>query len=136
MDPTNENTKDLFPSYLCNNSYLVCRPEGENLATSPVPPPEDNALAIDSSAALSRDGSMFYETELKFSGINDTMYRGTLARRTPEERRKTFERILKMCAPGAELVKCEIVPKDLRDTSVPLSVKLAARFPEMVIRGE
>ena len=136
MDPTNENTKDLFPSYLCNNSYLVCRPEGENLATSAVPPPEENALAIDSSAALSRDGSMFYETELKFSGINDTMYRGTLARRTPEERTKTFERILKMCAPGAELVKCEIVPKDLRDTSVPMSVKLAAKFPEMVIRGE
>ena len=136
MDPTNENTKDLFPSYLCNSSYLVCRPEGENLATSAVPPPEENALAIDSSAALSRDGSMFYETELRFGGINDTMYRGALARRTPEERAKTFERILKMCAPGAELVKCEIVPKDLRDTSAPMSVKLAAKFPEMVIRGE
>ena len=49
---------------------------------------------------------------------------------------KTFERILKMSVAGAELVKCEISPKDLRDTSVPMSVKLAAKFPEMVIRGE
>ena len=136
MDPTNENTKDLFPSYLCNNSYLVCRPEGENLATSAVPPPEENALDVNSSATLSRDGSMFYETELKFGGVNDTVYRGTLVRRTPEERQKTFERILKMAVAGAELVKCEITPNDLRDTSVPMSVKLAAKFPETVIRGE
>ena len=135
MDPTNENTKDLFPSYLCNNSYLVCRPEGEDLATSPVPPPEENDLAIESSATLSRDGSMFFETAIALGGINDTMYRGALVKRTPEERVKTFERILKMSVAGAELVKCEIEPKDLRDTSVPMSVKLAAKFPEMVIRG-
>ena len=136
MDPTNENTKDLFPSYLCNNSYLVCRPEGEQLMTSPVPPPEANDLAVDSSATLSRDGSMFFESAIALGGINDTAYRGALAKRTPEERVKTFERILKLVSPGAELVKCEIVPKDLRDTSVPMSVKLAAKFPEMVIRGE
>ena len=136
MDPTNENTKDLFPSYLCNNSYLVCRPEGENLATSPVPPPEENALDIESSAALSRDGSMFFEAAIALTGINDTMYRGALARRTPEERVKTFERILKKAVAGAELIRCEISPKDLRDTSVPMSVRLAAKFPEMVIRGE
>ena len=136
MDPTNENTKDLFPSYLCNNSYLVCRPEGENLAISPVPPPEENDLAIESSATLSRDGSMFFEAAIALGGINDTMYRGALVKRTPEERVKTFERILKMSVAGAELVKCEIEPKDLRDTSVPMSVRLAAKFPEMVIRGE
>ena len=94
MDPTNENTKDLFPSYLCNNSYLVCRPEGENLATSPVPPPEENDLEIESSATLARDGSMFFETAIALGGINDTMYRGALVKRTPEERVKTFERIL------------------------------------------
>ena len=136
MDPTNENTKDLFPSYLCNSSYLVCRPEGENLATSPVPPPEENDLGIESKATLSRDGSMFFETVIALGGINDTMYRGALVKRTPEERAKTFERILKMSVAGAELVKCEIEPKDLRETFVPMSVKLAAKFPEMVIRGE
>ena len=136
MDPTNENTKDLFPSYLCNNSYLVARPEGEELMTSPVPPPEENDLGIESKATLSRDGSMFFETAIAFGGINDTAYRGALVKRTPEERVKTFERILKMSVAGAELVKCEIEPKDLRDTSVPMSVKLAAKFPEIVIRGE
>ena len=136
MDPTNENTKDLFPSYLCNNSYLVARPDGEELATSLVPPPEKNGLDVYSTAALSRDGSMFFESMIDLKGVNDTMYRGVLAKRTPEEQEKIFERILKSVSSGAELVKCEIRPKDLRDTTLPLSVKLAARFPEMVIRGE
>ena len=136
MDPTNENTKDLFPSYLCNNSFLVCRPEGEQLMTSPVPPPAENDLAIDSKATLSRDGSMFFETAIALKGINDTAYRGALVKRTPEERTKLFERMLRRSVAGAELVRCEILPKDLRDTSLPMSVKLAARFPEMVIRGE
>lgn len=136
MDPTNENTKDLFPAYLCNNSYLVARPEGEQLMTSPVPPPEENALDIVSSATLSRDGSMFFEADIAFKGINDTAYRGALVKRTPEEHVKTFERILKMVSPGVELAKCEIEPSDLRDTAKPLAVKLAAKFPEMVIRGE
>lgn len=136
MDPTNENTKDLFPSYLGNNSFLVARPEGETLMTSPVPPPADNAIDVTSTATLSRDGSMFFESAISLKGINDTAYRGALVKRTPDERRKTFERILKAAASGAELVACEILPKDLRDTTAPLSVKLAARLPEMVVRGE
>ena len=30
MDPTDENTREFLPSYDFNQSYLVCRPEGEN----------------------------------------------------------------------------------------------------------
>ena len=34
MDPTDENTRELLPLSDCNRSYLVCRPEGEDLQTS------------------------------------------------------------------------------------------------------
>ncbi len=40
MDPTDENTRALLPTRDCDQSYLVCRPEGENLKISPVQPPE------------------------------------------------------------------------------------------------
>ena len=136
MDPTNENTKDLFPSYLCNNSYLVARPEGENLATSPVVPPEDNSLDVKTTGTLGKDGALVLENELLFGGINDTAYRGHLVRQKPADRVKFFEKWVKGLAPGAELIKCEIVPKDLRDTESPLRVKLVSRMPEMVLRGE
>ena len=136
MDPTNENTKDLYPSYLGNCSYLVARPEGEELQTSPVEDSEHNALVVDSRSTLARDGSMFYESTLDFRGINDTLYRGSLAKRTPESRRAMFERLVKRLSPGAELMKLEIEPEEVRDTTKPLRVSLAARLPEMVIRGD
>ncbi len=135
MDPTNENTKDLFPSYLCAKSYLVARPEGEELKTSSVPAPEENAVVAKSTARLGKDGAMVLESAIQFSGIHDTAYRGSLVRRTAEERQAFFEKRVQAMAGGAELVKCEILPRDLRDTEKPLEVKIVAKLPEMVLRG-
>jgi len=136
MDPTNENTKDLFPSYLCNCSYLVARPEGETLQTSPVVSSAGNALDVTTKGTLSRDGSLVLENDLRFGGVNDTAYRGYLVSQKPEDRAKFFESWVRHLSPGAELVRCEIEPKDLRDTESPLRVRLATRLPEMVLDGE
>ena len=135
MDPTNENTKDVFPSYLCDKSFLVCRAEGENLMTSPVPPPELNQLSVATSARLSKDGSMFVESKITMNGINDTVYRGGLVRRTPEERVRLFESIAKAVNPSAELVKCEMRPKDMRNTEAMLEIDLAVKFGETLLKG-
>ena len=135
MDPTNENTADLYPSYLCNNSYLVARPEGEDLRTSPVIAPAENAVVVTSRGNLKKDGSVVLLSTVDFKGINDMAYRHALVRRKPEDRVKLFEKIVKGVAPGAELVNCGIEPKDMRDTSVPVRVDLAVRFPEMLLGG-
>lgn len=136
MDPTDENAKDIFPAYLSDKSYIVCRPEGDTLRTSPVPPPERNSLDVESRGTLSGDGSVFLESEVRFSGINDTAYRHAFVRKQPVDRVKFFERIVKSVAPGAELVRCEVEPRDMRDTESPVRVSLAARMPESVLRGE
>ena len=136
MDPTNENAKDLFPAYESDKSYLVCRPEGDVLRTAPVPTPEHNSVRAKTRGNLAKDGSMFLETELRFNGINDVGYRGALVRKTPDERVKFFERVAKSLAAGAELVRCEVLPLDMRDTDAPLVVKFAARLPETLLRGD
>ena len=136
MDPTNENTKDLCPSYLGNCSYLVARPEGDELRISPVTSPEENSLDVATTGKVSRDGSLFLENDIRFGGINDTAYRGFLVRQKPEDRAKFFERWVKRLSSGSELIRCEIEPKDLQDTDKPLRVRLASRMPEMVLRGE
>src|ERR1035438_6345788 len=33
MDPTDENTRDLLPTYESNQSFLACRPEGDRKST-------------------------------------------------------------------------------------------------------
>jgi len=136
MDPTCENAKDLCPSYLSNCSYLVARPEGETLLTSPVPSSDRNSVEVATQGELRGDGTVVVKSSLAFNGVNDTIYRGSLARATPEQRFKFFENRLKALQPGAELIRCDIAPKDMHDTSVPLTVELMAKLPDTVLHGE
>ncbi|HKL21513.1 MAG TPA: DUF3857 and transglutaminase domain-containing protein, partial [Tichowtungia sp.] len=125
MDATNENTRDLLPAYLCNRSYLVAHPDGETLQTSPVIPPEDNMLGIQINGTLNADNAITADARLSFGGINDTAYRGRLARLKPEEREPYFETRLKQALGAATLTSLKIIPADVRNTTVPLSVELS-----------
>ena len=136
MDPTDESSRDLMPSYLCNCSYMVARPDGETLRTSPVVPAGDNSIIVEASGTLSLDGVIMLNQTISFNGANDNAFRQMLLRRNPESRRKVFETILRARFPGAELMQCEILPLDLRDTEKQLKVKLLSRLPEAVLRGE
>ena len=124
MDSTNENTRDLLPAYLCNRSYLVAHPDGDPLRTSPVIPPEDNMLTIQVNAALEDNNVISGDIALSFEGINDTAYRGRLARLKAEERIPYFESRLKSALGAATMTRLEVFPTDVRDTTVPLSAKI------------
>ena len=135
MDPTNENTKDLMPAYLMDCSYIVAHPDGRPLAVSPVIPAEQNAFRADSVGSLEPDGSAVMEVKASFGGAND-LYRGAFAKKTPKERRRMFESLLRTSYPGAELLSFDMTPSDLRNTEVPLGVSLTVRLPDLVVRGE
>ena len=136
MDPTDENTRDLFPAYLCNRSYLVARPGGETLRVSDVYPAEKNLTRITTDGTLDATGSLLLKTKIVFEGINDNAYRGHLVRQKAEQRRKFFESVLKSRLSGAEVIECVIEPRDLQDTETPLSVSLTSRVPEFPVRGD
>ena len=136
LDPTSENAKDLLPSFESDKSYLVCRPEGEKLLTTQIPPPDHNALRVASRARLGQDGSLFLVNDIRFGGVNDSIYRESLVKKTPEDRVKFFERVVRALASGAELIKCEVEPSDMRDTETPVRVVLTSKLPEMLLRGE
>ena len=135
MDPTDESTRDLMPSYLSNKSYLVARPDGETLRTSPVPPVAGNRLKVESNASLSADGDILYSATLRFGGLNDTRFRGSLLKEKPTERHRRFEGVLRRMAPGAEILALDIDPVDLHDTSKPLVVRLTAKLPSLLMKG-
>ena len=136
MDPTDENTRDLFPSYLCNRSYLVARPEGETLLVSDVYPAENNLTRIVTDGKLDETGVLLLKTKIVFEGINDNAYRGHFLRQKVEQRRKFFEGVLKSRLPGAEVIECVLSPEDLQDTETLLSVSLTSRVPDFPVRGE
>ena len=136
MDPTDENTRDLFPAYLCNRSYLVACAEGETLLVSDVYPAEKNLAKITTEGTLDETGALLLKTKIVLEGINDNVYRGHFLRQKAEQRRKFFESVLKSRLAGAEVLECAITPDDLQDIETPLSVSLTARVPDFPVRGD
>jgi transglutaminase-like putative cysteine protease len=136
MDPTDENTRDLLPTYDDNQSYLACRPEGDTLRLSPVDPPERSMMRIATTGTLSASGALEAHSEMSFDGINDNEYRQAFAQMKPDDRRRFFEANIKRAMPGATLRSLKITPENILDTSAPLraavdfSAASAAAFGE------
>ena len=124
MDPTDENTRQLFPAYLGNTSYLVATPEGDPLRTAPVSPAEENLLRITTTGSLTASGILQAETKLQFEGINDNAYRGAFANWKPEKRTRFLQNLVKRIVPTARIDTITITPENLMDTSESLAVTL------------
>src|SRR6267142_2216678 len=135
MDPTAENTKDLLPSYECDQSYLICRPNGDILRTSPIHPPEENMMRIKTTATLSATGTLEGHSELYFEGINDTEYREVFSRMKPDDKLRFFERNLKRTMPGARVKSLKLLPEEIQDVSVGLHAELEFTADGMTASG-
>lgn len=133
MDCTDENTKDLLPRYLCNCSYLVAHPEGEDLQTAPIVPAQENLVHVETAGEIDDRGNLSAQTDIRFDGINDNAYRSMFARSKPEERRRYFEGVLKAIMPTATLADFEVKPADVQDTTVALSLHLRYSAKDILI---
>src|SRR5271165_2033749 len=120
MDPTDENTRDLLPTYDDNQSFLACRPEGDTLMRSPIDPPEKSMMRITTTGTLGAAGALDARSEMSFDGINDNEYRQAFAQMKPDDRRRFFESSIKHAMPGATLKSLKITPENILDTSVPV----------------
>jgi len=135
MDPTDENTRDLLPSYDCNQSYLVCRPEGERLLISPVQPPEKHLMRITTTGELSAAGKLEAKSELWFEGVNDDAYRNAFVKMKPDDVRRFFETRLKQAVPGAKLKSLKLLPENMLDMSAPVHAELEFSADGMTAAG-
>ncbi len=133
MDCTDESTKDLLPSYLCDCSYLVAHPQGETLQTSPIVPCQENMVLVETTGRIDAQGTLTAESEIKFNGINDNAYRGYFVRIKAEERRRYFEGVLKSSMPTATLTDFELRPADMQDTSANLSVHMKYTAKDILV---
>jgi len=136
MDPTDENTRDLLPAYDDNQSYLVCRAEGDTLRLSPVDPPENNMMRVATTGTLSATGALEAHALMSFDGINDSAYRQAFAQMKPDDRRRFFEANLKRAMPGATLRSLTITPENILDTSVPVRAEVDFSAPSTTAFGE
>ncbi len=135
MDMTDENTKEMLPAYLSDKSYLVAKPEGEDLRTSEIVPPDENMVFIESQGKVNAKGGLTLDYSIDLTGINDNAYRGYFARIKPEQRREYFEGVAKRVVPGARLTAFDLQPADMLDTSQALSVKMSLEADDILVSG-
>jgi hypothetical protein len=135
MDPTDEHTRNLLPEEDCDQSYLVCRPEGENLMISPIEPPEEHMMEIKTTGVLTAAGALEAKSELNFGGVNDDAYRNAFARMKPDDQRRFFEKRLKSAMPGARLNSFKLLPEDMLDVSTVLRAELEFSVDGMTATG-
>ena len=135
MDPTDEHTRQLLPAQDCNQSYLVCRPEGERLQTSPIIPASQNMMQVKTTGTLDDAGTLTAKTELLFDGVNDNEYRDAFAHMKPDDRRRFFERNLKRVMPGAQLKSLVLLPDDMLDISSPVRATVEFTVDGMTASG-
>src|ERR1700722_4340964 len=136
MDPTDENTRALLPTSDCDQSFLVCRPEGEGLKISPVQPPEDHLMRVVTTGTLTAAGSLEAKSDLFFDGVNDDAYRNAFAHMKPDDERRFFERNLKQSMPGARLNSLKLTPSDMSDMTSDLHAELEYSVDGMTASGQ
>ncbi len=124
MDPTDENTRALLPTSDCDQSFLVCRPEGEGLKISPVQPPQDHLMRVVTTGSLTAEGKLEAKSDLYFDGVNDDAYRNAFSHMKEDDRRRFFERNLKGAMPGARLRSLKVTPEDMADMTSALHAEM------------
>jgi transglutaminase-like putative cysteine protease len=135
MDPTDENTRELLPLGDRDQSYLICRAEGETLLTSPVDPPENNMMRIKTTGTLNADGSLTAKSQLWFDGVNDDEYRNAFSHMKPDDERRFFERNLKQALPGARLTSLKLSPTNMLDMAQAVHAELEFTAEGMTADG-
>jgi transglutaminase-like putative cysteine protease len=135
MDPTDENTRELLPASDRNQSYLVCRPEGDTIRLSPIQPPDENMLTIKTAGTLNADGVIEAKSELSFQGVNDDAYRNAFSKMKPDDERRFFEQRLKQAVPGLRLKSLKLIPADMRDVATGLRAELEFSVDGMTASG-
>ncbi len=136
MDPTDENTRDLLPSGDCDQSFLVCRPEGETIKLSPIQPPLENRMTLSTTGTLSAAGRLEARTEMDCAGVNDDIYRNMLVHLKPDDQRRFFERNLKQALPGARLESLKVLPANMLDVTAPVHIELQFSVPNLSAFGD
>ncbi len=136
MDSTDEATSELFPSYLCDMSYLVARPEGDTLRTSPITPADENMLTIQTVGKVTAKGEFAGTATLDFKGINDGGYRDFFGHSKPEQIREFFASRLKNAISGAEITSLKITPELMSNVAEPLQAVVKFSAHNFLIQGK
>ncbi len=134
LDPTiGDRSKQIFPSWLSNTTYLVCKPKGETLRIVPPLPAEDNIVSIKTSLTINKSNRLSGKTTIKPKGLNSMIWRNYFSS-IPQERRQIFiNEILQQALPNTKLSKLTFDPDNLLNMQQELQIEFEFSNSEPLI---
>ena len=124
MDPTDENSREMLPAYLSNCSYLIAKPNGADLETTPIIPASQNMSDIKTTGSIDNNGTLAAQTTITLHGYSDNAYRSYFSRLNEEQIKHFYEQVLSTVIPSAKLNSISITPQNMMDTSIPITIQL------------
>ena len=100
MDPTSETSRQFFPDYERDASYLIADLQGSTLHLTPPAPPEANRFSLIINDHLHPDNSLSGNIVASCAGFADTVMRSLLMRRSREEQKDFLEQLILRRRPG------------------------------------
>lgn len=135
MDPTYESTRDLFPAFQADMSYLVAHPQGEKLRRSPLVPASANSTRITTTGKIDEENVLHGESVIELAGVNDIYYRGALSKWPGERKEQFFTGRLRRILPGVRVEELKITPENIRNMSENLKFRFRFSAPASGAEG-
>jgi hypothetical protein len=134
LDPTwVPFVRELWSSAEQQQQYLIGVPEGADLATTPLSPPENHYLRITGNCELSGDGTLTGTLTLTAEGQTDAGIRGMFFRNSNKTQWfQNIEKELLRISPKAEVTNIEY-GDPINYLAAPILIKIEYRIPEYAI---
>ena len=127
--------RELWSSAEQQQQYLMGLPDGADLATTPVSPPENHFLKINANSTLNPYGTLEGQLVLEAEGQTDGAIRSMFTRDFKSEWNKNTEAELLRIYPSAEILKVDYGdPMDYM--KAPIKIEIQYRIPDFAFTGE
>ena len=130
LDPTSETTKDLFPQYEEDNTYIIARKQGADLKVVPISPASRNNTNIDLKISVDKDNNANGSIKVTYSGLADTFIRAKLMKSSRTKRKELLQKLISNINPGAIIKEYKISKAKDKTTNIYMTAEF--EIPEYV----
>ncbi|MFH1866243.1 MAG: DUF3857 and transglutaminase domain-containing protein [Candidatus Eisenbacteria bacterium] len=131
IDPTIEETREVYAGYVGDRYLLVATEEGEDLRQAPHVPAAANSGDITDRAVLTDDGSIEGDVTITGNGFYELILRTVNKNMGREQFEDTAQQLIHGIYPGAELKSFSVTDAD--DLYVPTTIEISYRINEYAL---
>ena len=134
IDPTIEETREVYAPYVGDRHLLVATEEGEDIRQAPHISFTENSGDIMDRARLEDDGSIAGAVTITGNGFYELILRTVNKNMGPEQFRDSAQQMVQSIYPGAELLDFSITDAD--DLYEPTMIELSYRMDDYALDAE